>query len=329
MKNITSKSEIRKITPEMASAILVENHFYLQRIPKPKHVSALADAMRSGEFPPGSSLCFVQSPTKLELIDGQHRLRAQIAAEMEIEYSVVTLTSNDETASGVLYTQFDIGAKRSVADRLRALNMAEHINLPMTQANLLASSAPYLKYRFGKITPYQITQMTPLQRLEILKEFEQGAIQFFDCMNQAHKWISKCFMKPHFVALGAYLCQYAPATAIPLWKAISVNTCGDVDDPKNQMFALAQNVDTKTVGLVRAIVISQAFIHGWNAIVEGKTMSKKLTPAPVPSDTPRILGVEDEWLTMQNPTKEQTEKIKAGVAQDIFENLSKMYPQPT
>lgn len=324
---ITSKSEIRTITPAIANTFLMENHFHLQRTPKPSHVSSLAGAMRNGEFPPGTPICFVQTPTKLELIDGQHRLRAQVVAEMDVDYSVVTLTSDDETASGVLYTQFDIGAKRTITDRLKALNVTEHVDLPVMQANLLAAGAPYLKYRFGKISSSQIAQMTPLQRLEILKEFEQGAIQFFACMSSAEKWISKPLMKPHFVALGAYLCQYAPAKAIPLWRAIAANTCGGINDPQYHMFNLAQNVDTKSVAQRRAVVIAQAFIHGWNAIVEGKSISKKLTPAPVPSEAIEILGVDDDWTATPKAAEKKAVKTEAEIAKSVIENIAMLFPQ--
>lgn len=323
--NITSQSESLRISPAEAQSFLDNNNFQFQRSLRPAHIAALVSAMKNGDFPPGTPICFVKTPAYLKLVDGQHRLRAQIEAQIEIDYTVITLITDKDAAASSLYTQFDIGAKRSIADRMKALNLESHINLPTKQANLLAAGAPYLKYRFGKISSSQVTQITPLQRLEIIKEFEVGAILFFECMKPAENWILKAFMRPHFVALGAYLCQYAPKQAQDFWTAIASNTLGGTTDPRSHMFNLAQNVETKTIALRRAVVISQAFIRGWNAIIEGKPLTTKLTPATQPSEHVRILGTSDNAAF---PTETQAdEKSPEKFVGEFMEKLAKQFPQ--
>ena len=318
-------SEVMRISPAQAQSYLDHHNFHLQRSPKPANIASLILAMRNGDFPPGTAVYFVQTSKGLELIDGQHRFRAQIVADIEIDYTVITLITDDDEAASALYTQFDIGAKRSMTDRMKALNLDAHINLPAKQAHLLAAGAPYLKYRFGKISSAQVSLMTPLQRLEIIREFEKGANLFFECMAPAEKWITKAFMRPHFVALGAYLCQYAPETARAFWTAIATNNCGATSDPRSQMFNLAQNVETKSVALRRAVVIAQAFIRGWNMIVEGKEITSKLSPAQMPSEHIKILGVNDDSSSLGNSAS--SEKSQTQVVGEVMKQLSKLLPK--
>lgn len=323
--DITTKSEVVKISPAKALTFLNNNNFHLQRALKSSQIASLTTAMRSGEFPPGTAIYFVQTPKSLELIDGQHRFRAQIAADIDIDYTVVTLESDDGDAASSLYTQFDIGTKRSITDRMKALNLTTHVNLPAKQAQLLAAGAPYLKYRFGKITPYQMRQITPLQRLDTLKEFEKGAILFFECMAPAEKWISKAFMRPHFVALGTYLCQYAPEQAKTLWTSIAANNCGGILDPRSNMFNLALKVETDGLATRRAIVIAQAFIRGWNTMIQGKELSTKLTPASIPAEHIQILGIGD--LANAKTVEAPAAKTQDQVVGEVMEKLASLFPK--
>lgn len=317
---IKTNSEIRKLSPADAKAFLDNHNFHLQRAVKPSHVSGLTAAMRDGEFPPGTAIYFAKTPSSLELLDGQHRLRAQMAAEMEIEYAVVTLECPDEKTAGVLYTQFDIGAKRTVNDRMKALDLAKHLPLQSKQAALFALGAPYIKYKFCKMTPFQVTQMTPVQRLEVCQEYSAGAVKFFECMANAEKWVSKVFLRPNFVALGAYLFQHAPEQAERLWAALATNDCGGPNDPRSHMMSLAQNAETKSLALRRSLVMSQAFIRGWNAMIEGRELTSKLSPAPLPAEHIKILGIGDE---QEQPTSPPT---KEEVTAAVIEQLAMRFP---
>ena len=320
-------SEIRRLTPAEAQVYLADHNFHLQRAVRSQHASAIASAMKSGDFPPGTALYFAKTPEKLELTNGQHRLRAQILADMEIDYTIITITCANANQVSSLCTQFDIGAKRSMADRMKALNLAAHIALPNKYAQLLSTGAPYLKYRFNKFSSKQSGAMSPLQRLEIIKEFEKGSIQFFDCMGSSEKWITKVFMRPNFVALGAYLFQFAPNKAAELWGAMAINNFSGLDDPRKHMFELAQNADTASIAMTRSIVITQAFIRGWNIFVQDKTLDTKLKPAPLPSDNIKILGVNDPgWISIP-PVKIEPAKSRTEVVADVMQQLSMLYPK--
>jgi hypothetical protein len=291
MEQIT-QSTVRTIPPSEAQEILSNHNFHLQRAIKAAHVGALTMAMKGDEFPRGTALYFAKTPETIELLDGQHRLTAQVAANVEIEYTVVTLFCKTVAEAEVLYTQMDVGIKRSIADRMKALDLQKHIALPAKQANLLAAGAPYIKYGFGKIHASLINQMTPVQRMEVCREYAPGASVYLKYMEQAEPWIKNAFMRSHFVALGAYLFHHAPETAGHLWNSIATNECGTPSDPRQRIMNLAQNMTTSAIGLNRALVVMQAFIHGWNAMVEGKTKLPRLIIAPVAAAKIEILGLD-------------------------------------
>ena len=152
--------------------------------------------MKAGEFPPGTAFYFAQTPEQLYMIDGQHRLRSQVQAMIDIEFTITTIECPDENAVACLFTQFDIGAKRSMGDRMRALDVGHHINLPARYAQLVFNGAPHLKYRFGKITPQQVAQMNPQQRLEILREYETGQGNFSKSWTRLKNGSKKSFLSP-------------------------------------------------------------------------------------------------------------------------------------
>lgn len=324
--DITTKSEVRSLSPIEAQSFLDNNNFHLQRSLKGSHVVSLTLAMENGEFPPGTALFFVQTPNRLDMIDGQHRLKAQIATDISIDYTVVTFVTSDDAAASILYTQLDIGAKRTISDRMKALNLSAHVNIPQKLATIFASGAPYLKYRFNSITPQQINQMTPLQRMDVIKEFEQGAVLFFECMSSADKWITKPFMKPHLVALGAYICQYAPEQGRVFWTSMANNDFKGTKDPRSQIFSLVQNIETKTLAIRRSITVVQAFIHGWNAWIEGKDIEKKLSIAPIPAANIKILGVNDVGITDLSIPDEHV-KTQTEVIGEVMDQLAKLYPK--
>ena len=330
-------SEVRIITVEQAEKFLKNNIFRLQRKIKPRHLNSLVTSMQAGEFPPGTAICFARTTDSLELIDGQHRLRAQIEAKMSFEYTVTTIQCIDGKAVACLYTQFDIGARRTMVDRMKAIDVAAYSDLAPKQAQLLYTGAPYLKYRFGKMSPVQMNEMTPLQRLEILREYEEGAKLFFSTMESAEKWIQKVFMRPSFVALGSFLYQHAPEKAEYLWSAIANNNCGGLKDPRHYMFSLAQNSEAVNMSILkRVMVVLQAFIRGWNAMIEGREMSVKLNVAAFPAERVTILGVNDDMNPKDDDQANLLDAIEDAQAEiknpeqvisDVMDQLSMAFPK--
>ena len=65
------------------------------------------------------------------------------------------------------------------------------------------------------------------------------------------------------------------------------------DDPKYHMLNLAQNNDQTNVmmGPRKSIVTIQAFIRGWNHVVQEQKLSTKLSLAPFPAEAIKIEGL--------------------------------------
>ena len=90
------------------------------------------------------------------------------------------------------------------------------------------------------------------------------------------------------------------------------------------MMSLAQNADTKSQALRRSLVVVQAFIRGWNAMVEGRELTTKLSPAPLPAESIKFLGTGD--VEEDNPTPPPT---KEEVTAAVIEQLAIRFPTAT
>jgi len=106
------KTEMMKITPEMAKLFLQNNNG--NRKIRTKAVKQLSDAIRRGEWvTTHQGIAFNRAG---DLIDGQHRLTACVEADISIECMVTY--DVDAGAFGVL----DSGIVRSMADRLPGMD---------------------------------------------------------------------------------------------------------------------------------------------------------------------------------------------------------------
>ena len=82
-----------RFKPDEASAILERFSFERQRYADFRHIGMLADMMRNGEFVEGSQLTFcTNGGGRHVLIDGQHRLRASVMADMEMSWAIRALS---------------------------------------------------------------------------------------------------------------------------------------------------------------------------------------------------------------------------------------------
>lgn len=102
------KTEIKKITPELATEMLKKNG--MNRPLSRRHVEILKHQMKSGQW------MFDGTPIKFngsgQLLDGQHRLTALIESECEFDFVVI---SGIPTES---FSVMDTGKTRSAADAI-------------------------------------------------------------------------------------------------------------------------------------------------------------------------------------------------------------------
>jgi hypothetical protein len=104
--------ELKTITPEYASSLLVRN--VGNRALSRSHVESLAKEMRAGRWKVnGDTICVNGS----RLIDGQHRLQAVVESGVTIQSLVVTDLPSD------VFDTKDVGKRRSPGDTLSVLGV--------------------------------------------------------------------------------------------------------------------------------------------------------------------------------------------------------------
>ena len=101
--------ELVTMMPKDAERLLKRNHTENRKI-REKHVIELCDAMESGDFNSEDGQTIVIGENRV-LYDGQHRLAAQVRANIPMKWLVVTVDDGDAA-----FKTIDSGVKRTVAD---------------------------------------------------------------------------------------------------------------------------------------------------------------------------------------------------------------------
>lgn len=142
------------ITPDRAQEIL-ESSNSMNRPLNMKHVRYLATEMRNGRWKNnGDTICFDKNHI---LLDGQHRLKALILAEVTLKFLVV-----QDLATETFATK-DCGRSRGPADTLAIRGEKNYTTL--------ASAVVWLdKYEYGRMTDTQ-TRYSPARVVDLVQYY--------------------------------------------------------------------------------------------------------------------------------------------------------------
>jgi hypothetical protein len=144
--------KIEKIDPDRARELLAKNH---NRNIRTQHVAKLARAMMAGDWRPGSVISFASMQEDDVLIDGQHRLRAVVQADVTIEFIVIYGRDIEDQQT------LDTGIARTLSD---TLTLSGEVN-----ANSLAAA---INWHWRRVRKYYHDGHTPTipEGMRVLEE---------------------------------------------------------------------------------------------------------------------------------------------------------------
>lgn len=111
-KSNVLSTDVVLFTPDDAQELLGKNYENNRKL-KDKYISLLSEAMESGEFNSQNGQTIIVGVNG-KLYDGQHRLAAQVKANVPIQWLVVVVDDGEAA-----YTTLDNGVRRTVADYFR------------------------------------------------------------------------------------------------------------------------------------------------------------------------------------------------------------------
>ncbi|KAA0680344.1 hypothetical protein [Roseomonas genomospecies 6] len=279
----------RAHTISESSDILSYEDYPRQRSIKPHVVAAKLENMKSGTFTEGSMIHFgrIRGQERRYLVDGQHRLTAQIQYGKALLFTVCEWEVEDEDCLNRLYTMFDNCAPRSLTDMCIARGFAQEFGLEPQHLKSIGGAIPFIVGEFGMAQTRRLAKsMTKEAKSEAMRPFLPAARIYLDCLSAGMPNIRKAMMSPPVVAVALYTLANAPEKAKAFWTAAARDEGMYHEDPPKAANVLACNGTTRTVAA--RVGLCQAVAAAWNAHVQG-VKAARFAPIRKPRDVIPLL----------------------------------------
>lgn len=239
-----------------------------------EHVRVLADIMKRGQWRPKDKLDFATLNGKYILINGHHRLTAQAAAGVEIEWTVVIHECEDEVAVADLYYSFDTNLRiRTNSNILAATGIAEAIGLGATAAEALYRAVPLIEaeFDFSRNSRDVVVQRVIDRRLERMRSFGGEARAWEAAIKGASSAVKKRLGTQGALAVALLTFRHRPSVADKFWRGVADNDGLRKGDPRHTYLRVLSAEIGVRGGTSEAAARNAATC--WNAFFENRQIT--------------------------------------------------------
>lgn len=141
---VANQAGIQRVTPEMAAGWLETMPYEHQRNVRQVWVDYLAEEIRRGNFREDTTIVVAYLNGRAILIDGQHRLKALIAANVTLPFIVSEVIAHDSDHVAWMYANTDIGLRRTASDLYAALDLPTELGMTRTQIDAMSAAITFL-----------------------------------------------------------------------------------------------------------------------------------------------------------------------------------------
>ena len=274
-------------TPAQAALVLRECRYDRQRdeTRAQAHIAALAEQMRRGLWLPKTQIDFARVGGRMVLVNGHHRMHAQIAAANNILWNVVVHDCANDAEVAALYWKFDTTIrKRSASNILDGIGFADDIGVSRTTARALWGAVPILALGL-KMYRYQsdgasVGAMLPDERQEFARGYAPETVMADEMLRLAPPAVRKRMLVPSRFCMMLATLRHAPDTGRTFWRGLCEDDGLAKGDPRKTLLQDIQ-VRPNKPGLQAQHMM--AIARAWNAYYEGRlTMTLKVTGNAVP-----------------------------------------------
>lgn len=147
---VLSTSVSRIVSPEEAATWLEKNQYIYQRELSKKLVREYRESMEQGIWPPATQIEFAVNlqTGKTVLINGQHRLQAQVQSKTSQEYSILRINYTTDEELAFLYATRDSGWNRTPVHAMRAYGLQHDMGLLTWQLSTAIASVKMINNGF-------------------------------------------------------------------------------------------------------------------------------------------------------------------------------------
>lgn len=271
-------------TPQMAERIVTYSRYERQRdeTRAVSHIATLSEQMRRGLWLPKTQIDFARVGGRIVLVNGHHRMRAQVMSGATILWNIVIHECRDDDELRSLYWRFDTHLrKRSANNILNGIGFAEQVGLPKEVASALWNAAPVIGagMRFQR---YQQDHrnILPDERLSICNEYVAHANFMGEAMKSvALPAVRKKLRAASQFAVAMVTLQFCGDKARLFWTGLCEDDALPKGDPRKALL-----VDMQSRSPAGSLLAAQmmAAARCWNAWHAGSPIKAvKVTGHPV------------------------------------------------
>lgn len=246
-----------------------------------KHVAILAETMRRGLWLPRDQIAFARLGDRLIMINGHHRMAAQAASGVDIEWSIVIYPCQDEAEVAAIYARFDTNVrKRSAENIMSAMGLADALGVSATIAYAVWKAAPTLanNMQAGRKGDDFLARNIADDRFSVAVGFAAEAKAFEAAIKGASGSCRIRLMSGSVTSVALVTLRVHPSEAMLFWRGIADNDGLRRGDPRATLRAWL--LESSGRGAPQAIIYATA--RAWNAFAEGKDLNAiRVTSTPI------------------------------------------------
>lgn len=286
--NLTFINEgLAMFTPDRAQTVLDHCRYDRQRdeTKAKSHIAALAEQMRRGLWLPKTQIDFANVNGRKILVNGHHRMHAQIEAKANVIWNVIIHDCADDAEVASLYWKFDTTIrKRSSSNILEGIGFAESIDVSKSVATALWTATPILAlglriYR-ARIDGEAVAQMMHDDRQQMAAGFAREAQLAQELIASAPLVVRKRMLVASRFAMMIAILRHQPETGEKFWRGFCEDDGLTKGDPRKTLLQDLQ-LRPHNAGLLAQHMM--AIARAWNAFYHGRTMTHlKVTGSAIP-----------------------------------------------
>lgn len=253
-----------------ANQVLMHAAYEGQRKIVSSHVAVLADIMKSGGWLPKNQIDFASLDGKLILVNGYHRMNAQVKSGKSVLWTIVVHPCSTMNEVRALYYKFDTNTKtRGTAQILNGINFAEQTGLSRTTAKSLYDAIPVIAAGFSKAIRDRdvLTTRVTDRRLAMAQEYVGAARLYEECLGRLPVKLGSKFRTAGVTAVALVTLRYQPSKAKEFWSGTAQNDGLHKGDPR---LALHNDLISRSMNVGSQIQSVFAPAYAWNAWFDGR-----------------------------------------------------------
>jgi hypothetical protein len=270
------------VSPDMAAEWLERYKYAHNRPLSLGTVVRYADMMQSGKFLNNSELVFVRYHGARFLINGQHRLAAQVRASATVSYILIEHEAYSEYDINLRYGLQDTGRPRRFRDMYHSLGVCDELGMTANQIDAVASAMNFMKSDLhGKNSAMPRQDLIALVRL-----YAPFARHYCNLIVGSPKIMGRAMMRQSTLSVALLSLRYIADAAVRIsapsidefWRGVAIDDRISVTDPRKYASRhLMESTVRKTAATVerrfaRPSYSSRYLIQCFNAYMERRDL---------------------------------------------------------